>query len=67
MQQVLYVEEVVLVALQFDMTVEHPYPILTRAVKRFDQSQTTKPLSLSLDGRQMNALGRASWQILTDL
>ena len=54
-------------ALQFDMTVEHPYPILTRAIKRFDQSQTIKPLSISLDGRQMNALGRASWQILTDL
>ena len=57
-KQVLYVEEVILTALQFDMTVEHPHPILSRALKRYNKS-------LSLE--QMTALGRSSWQILTDM
>lgn len=58
MKQVLYLEEVVLTALQFDMTVEHPHPLLTRALKRY---QALMP------PEQITALGRASWQILSDM
>ena len=40
------------------MTVEHPHPILSRALKRY---------SKFLSPEQMTALGRSSWQILTDM
>lgn len=57
-QQVLFLEEVVLVTLQFDMTIQHPHPLLLRALKSYEGS---------LSPAQVTALGRCAWQILSDL
>lgn len=58
--QVLFLEEVILVALQFDLTVLHPHPLVSRAVKRYTDSG-------ALSTSQANALGRCAWQILSDM
>jgi len=57
-QQVLFLEEVVLVTLQFDMTVQHPHPLLSRALKIH---------AAALDEAQLTALGRCAWQVLSDI
>ncbi|KAK9896565.1 cyclin-like protein [Cystobasidium minutum MCA 4210] len=57
-QQVLFVEEVVLTTLQFDLTVVHPHPLITRALKAYEHKLTK---------HEVSSLGRAAWQILSDI
>lgn len=62
-QQVLYIEEVILINLQFDLTIQHPHPLLTRAAKLYEPRGSGK----RLHSKERLALGRASWQILSDM
>ncbi|CAD6582723.1 MAG: hypothetical protein CYPHOPRED_002109 [Cyphobasidiales sp. Tagirdzhanova-0007] len=57
-QQVLYIEEVILVALQFDLTVVHPHPLLSRALNGHANE---------LSHSQITSLGRCAWQIMSDM
>lgn len=60
-QQVLYIEELILVALQFDMTVVHPFKPLMAAIKHPALAATLPEES------QRMILAKESWQVLNEM